>query len=96
MRTYNYKGHKVYLEKEEYRNNWTLSLMMYEVDGELFGNVTFNLNHHIQSKDMAFLDENNFPGIGKWLSENDLGISMGYEARSGFCSYPLYMVFNQE
>ena len=96
MRTYDYNDHKVYLEKEEYRNNGTLAILMYLEDGEFYGDVTVNLNHPIQSKDMAFLDENNLPGIGKWISENDIGVFVGYEAKSGFCSYPLYMLFNQE
>ena len=46
----------------------------------------------MQSEDMAFLDENNLPGIGKWLNKKELGISMGVNAQSGFCTYPLYML----
>ena len=42
---------------------------------------------------IVFLDENNMPGIGKWLTRKKLGISMGYNACSGFCSYPLYTLF---
>ena len=41
---------------------------------------------------MAFLDENNMPGIGRWLIKNKLGIFMGVNARSGFCTYPLYIL----
>ena len=41
----------------------------------------------------AFLDENNLPGIGKWIEENGLGVNMGYLAASGFCRYPLYTLF---
>lgn len=92
MKYYNYKGQKVFLQKEEYRNNGTLAVLMFKEDGELYGNVTVNLNHPMQSKEMAFLDENNLPGIGKWLSKKKLGISMGVNARSGFCTYPLYML----
>ena len=66
---------------------------MYKEDDELYGCVTVNLNHPLQSDSMAFLDENNMPGIGKWLTKNKLGISMGVNARSGFCTYPLYMLF---
>ena len=55
--------------------------------------VTVNLNHPLQSDDMAFLDENNLPGIGKWLKKKRLGIDMGAKAASGFCTYPLYMLF---
>lgn len=41
----------------------------------------------------AFLDENNHSGIGKWLTKKKLGIFMGVEACSGFCTYPLYLLF---
>lgn len=90
MKTYEYNGTKVYLQKEEYRNNGTLAVLMFKEDGELYGSVTVNLNDPLQSKDMAYLDENNMPGIGKWLKKKKLGLSMGVNAISGFCSYPLY------
>lgn len=92
MKTYDYNGTKVYLQKEQYRNNGTLAVLMFKEDGELYGNVTVNLNHPLQSEDMAFLDENNLPGIGKWLTKKKLGINMGANACSGFCTYPLYMI----
>ena len=93
MKYYNYKGHKVYLQKDEYRNNGTLAVLMYKEDGDLYGCVTVNLNHPLQSDNMAFLDENNMPGIGKWLTQRSLGIHMGVNAPSGFCTYPLYTLF---
>ena len=89
---YNYNGTKVYLQKEEYRNNGTLAVLIYKEDGELYGCITVNLNHPLQSDTLAFLDENNMPGIGNWLTKNKLGIAMGVNARSGFCNYPLYMM----
>ena len=49
--------------------------------------------HPLQSDTLAFLDENNMPGIGKWLRKKKLGIDMGVKAASGFCTYPLYMLF---
>ena len=67
MKTYDYNGTKVYLQKEEYRNDGTLAVLMFKEDGELYGCVTVNLNHPLQSDTLAFLDENNMPGIGKWL-----------------------------
>ena len=51
------------------------------------------LLHPLQSDTLAFLDENNMPGIGKWLRKKKLGIDMGVKAVSGFCTYPLYMLF---
>lgn len=93
MKTYEFNGVKVYLQKEEYQNNGTLAVLMYKEDGEFYGDVTVNLNDPLQSKGMAYLDENNLPGIGKWITEQKLGIDMGLSAQSGFCSYPLYMLF---
>lgn len=92
MRTYDYHGTEVSLEKGTYRNG-TVALLLNNTDGELFAVATVNLCHPLQSDSLAFLDENNMPGIGKWIEENGLGISMGYLATSGFCSYPLYTLF---
>ncbi len=93
MKTYDYHGTKVTLEKTEYRNNGTLALLLNDEEGELFEVATVNLCHPLQSDSMAFLDENNLPGIGKWIEKNKLGMSMGYLAVSGFCRYPLYTLF---
>lgn len=89
---YNFDGCPVFLETAHYRNNDTLAVIMFSADGELYGDVTVNLNHPMQSKRMAFLDENNMPRIGKWLKSKKLGIDMGVNARPGFCTYPLYML----
>ena len=66
---------------------------MNELDGEEYAVVTVNLNHPMQSDIMAFLDENIYPGIGKWIEENHLGRQIGVIAASGFCRYPLYTLF---
>ena len=81
MRTYDYHGTEVSLEKGTYRNG-TVALMLNETDGELYAVATVNLCHPLQSESMAFLDEN-----------NHLGMKMGVFAASGFCSYPLYTLF---
>jgi hypothetical protein len=44
---------------------------------------------------LAFLEENNMPGIGKWLRKHKLGVDMGVKAASSFCTYPLYMEIPQ-
>ena len=92
MRMYDYKGTKVTVEKGEYHNG-TVALLLNETDGELYAVATVNLCHPLQSDSMAFLDENNLPGIGKWIEKNLLGMRMGVFAASGFCSYPLYTLF---
>ena len=92
MRTYDYHGTEVSLEKGTYRNG-TVALLLNETDGELYAVATVNLCHPLQSDSMAFLDENNLPGIGRWIELNHLGVKMGVVASSGFCRYPLYMLF---
>ena len=93
MKTYDYKGTKVFLEKTEYRSNGTVALILNKEDGELYAVATVNLNHPLQSDSLAFLDENKLPGIGKWIEENGLGVRMGVTATSGFCSYQLFTLF---
>lgn len=61
------------------------------MDDEPYGAVTVNLCHRLQSDELAFVDENNMPGIGKWLERNHIALSLCMNARSGFCEYPLYM-----
>ena len=73
--------------------NGTLTVLMLTKDGDLYGNVTVNLNQPLHSDTLAPLDDNNLPGIGKWLESKKLCIDMGFNARSGFCTYPLYMLF---
>lgn len=94
MKTYIYNGEEVYLQKEEYRNNGTTAILMYTTGGDYYGDVTVNLNSKLQSKSLVFLDTNNMSGIGKWLEENNLALPLCYNERSGFCSYPLYMLTN--
>ena len=95
MRTFNYDGREVVLEKTTYRNNGTLAVMMKTADGDYFETVTVNLCHPMQSESMAFLDENNLPGIGKWIERNHIGVNMGVKASSGFCLYPLFTLFEE-
>ena len=96
MKLYNYKGAKVYLKAEQYRNNGTLAVAMYTKEGDLYDVITVNLNDMLQSDSMAYLDENNQTGIGKWLEKNGLALPMSVSTRSGFCSYPLYTIFTSE
>jgi hypothetical protein len=69
---------------------------MNELDGEEYAVVTVNLNHPMQSDSMAFLDENNYPGIGTWIEEQGLGINIRVWEQSGFCRYPLFMLSTEK
>ena len=93
MKLYSYKGQQVYLRKKEYRDNDTLAVFMYKVNGEPYGPITVNLDNPLQSCEHAFLDENNLLGIGKWLKKKKLGEFTGYEACPGSSSYPLFTLF---
>ena len=93
MKIYSYKGQQVFLRKEEYRDNGTLAVFMYKVNGEPYGLITVNLDNPLQSCEHAFLDEKRFPGIRRWLTKNKIGEFTGYEACSGSYSYPLFTMF---
>lgn len=86
-----YNGRPVEVKAEYYRNNNTLALTLNYEDGDR-DVVTVNLNSHLQSESMAFLDSNNYPDIEKWIQKNNLGLSMNLTQRSGFCEYPLYTI----
>ena len=96
MKKHIFRGVKVTLEKAEYQNNGTLALNLKTLDGEEYAVATVNLNHPLQSESRAFLDENNYPGIGKWIEQHHLGLPMGVLAASGYCRYPLYTLFTDE
>lgn len=87
-----YHDRPVMVKAESYRNNNTLALTLNYEDGDR-DVVTVNLNSHLQSESMAFLDSNNYPDIEKWIQKNNLGLSMNLTQRSGFCEYPLYTLF---
>ena len=87
---YKYDGQSVYLEIANYLNNDTLAVLMFSVNGEPYGAVTVNLCSPFQSHNMAFVDENNMPGIGNWLVSNNIAETLHMSQNSGYCSYPLY------
>lgn len=96
MKYYNYKGTQVRLKAEEYSSSGTLAVAMYTKDNELYDVITTNLMDRMQSDSMAYLDENNHYGIGKWMQKNGLAQPMNVTAQSGFCTYPLYTIFTSK
>lgn len=91
MKSLRFHDTEVSLDFTTYRNNGTLAVQMNTVpDDELFGVITINLCSPLQSDKLAFVDENNLPGIGKWLQKNGIATPLGYTQRSGFCTYELY------
>ena len=91
MKTFKFHNTEVSLNFTTYRNNGTLAVEMNSVtDEDSFGVITVNLNCPLQSDRLAFIDENNYPGIGAWLQANRIASPIGYTQRSGFCIYELY------
>ena len=91
MKTLKFKGTEVSLSFDSYQNNGTLAVLMNTVpDDELYGVITVNLGSFLQTDRLAFVDENNLPGIGAWLRKNKIAFPLGYKERSGFCQYELY------
>ena len=91
MKTLKFNDTEVKLSFESYRNNGTLAVEMITVpDEDLYAVITVNLCCPLQTDRLAFVDENNLPGIGAWLKRNKIATPLGYKQRSGFCQYELY------
>ena len=91
MKTLKFKNTEVKLSFDTYRNNGTLAVLMNNVqEDDLYGVITVNLGCPLQTDCLAFVDENNLPGIGAWLKKNGIASPLGYKQRSGFCQYELY------
>ena len=91
MKTYNYNGLNVYLKATSYTSNGSLAVQMLSGDdNEFYDVITVNLGSFLQTEQLAFVDDNNLPGIGQWLESNGIATPTGYSQRSGFCNYPLY------
>lgn len=58
---------------------------------EPFGVVTVNLfESGMLPYNVQFVDENNLPGIGVWLRQNNIAQPTGMHAASGYCLYEAY------
>ena len=91
MKTFKFNDTEVKLSFESYRNNGTLAVEMVTVpDEEPYAVITVNLCCPLPTDRLAFVDENNLPGIGAWLKRNKIATPLGYKQRSGFCQYELY------
>ena len=56
-----------------------------------YGIATVNLpESELLSINEQFVDENNLPGIGKWLKDKGIAEPTGLTARSGYCQYQAY------
>jgi len=58
---------------------------------EPFGVVTVNLfESTLLPYNVQFVDENNLPGIGAWLRQNNIAQPTGMHTASGYCLYEAY------
>lgn len=56
-----------------------------------YGTVTVNLDFSSKLPlNIQFVDENNMPGIGRWLEQNNIAKPAGIHVRSGYVTYPAY------
>ena len=86
MKTLKFKNTEVKLSFDSYRNNGTLAVLMNTVpDDELYAVITVNLGSLLQTDSLAFVDENNLPGIGAWLKKNKIASPLGY------CNKQIYL-----
>lgn len=73
MKTFNFNDTEVSPSFTNYSNNGKLAVMLKSIpDNDLFGVITINLCNSLQSSLHAFVDENNYPGIGQWLISNGI------------------------
>ena len=87
MKTLKFKGTEVSLSFDSYQNNGSLAVLMNTVpDEELYGVITVNLGSLLQTDRLAFVDENNLPGIGAWLRKNKIASPLGSAAGSASTS----------
>lgn len=98
-KTYKYNdGGRVWtivLHYARYQHGNGLALLLYDIDEdgleEPFATVTVNLPDVLPASDgCAFVDENNLPGIGKWLEDNGIAKATNRIEPCGFCLYPEY------
>lgn len=95
---------KVRCDYSCYMHNGTVAMRLFCTDRRIpenadltrqycipYATVTVNLDvSSLLPYDHQFIDENNLPGIGKWLSDNGIAQPTGIIAPSGYCIYEAY------
>jgi len=85
-----YNGHEVTIERMQYINGELGIRLWCEGEYGLEPYATLTRYFCPLPDNMAFIDENNVPGAGKWLEDNGLASNTGLVTQSGYCTYPLY------
>ena len=81
---------KIDKDEEEFysRGRDAAHLDLYQIP---YGVVTVNLPESEMLKaNVQFVDENNLPGIGRWLVEHEIAKPLDIAAQSGYCTYQAY------
>lgn len=84
-----YGDETLHIYMDEYQDG-TIYLAAVTEEGELYADITVNLNHPCASSEYAFIDINNCPWAEAMILEMGIGQPTGITERSGFCTYPLY------
>jgi len=87
---YTFNNYPIKFRISHYQNNGSLAIIMM-TGYEMYGTLTVNLpDSFLLPEDTQFVDENNLPGIGKWLEDNELATPTETIQQSGFCTYRAY------
>ena len=77
------------LSKSLYVFGGTLSVTLWDKEGDEFATLTVNLQDNSLAESEAYLDTNNCPWAVEFVESNKLGERTGKTKDSGFCTYPL-------
>lgn len=84
-----YRGKDCDIDFSQYVNNGVLACILSE---DVFSNVvTVNLDMIPNIAFGSFIDTNNAPDIADFLKDNGFGVLTEIKAKSGFCTYPLFV-----
>lgn len=84
----NYQNTEVQLYADRYTNNGNVAVLMLTEGGNLFTVVSKNVE---PLADGCFaVDENNNPGVTKWLIDNNISEDTGGFVHSGFVKCPIH------
>ena len=78
-----------------YANNGRLAVLLYGEDGELFCDLSVNIDYPQSDTDnegLVFVDTNSYPFLDRFIRENEFGRPTGHTGLSGYCSYPEYRI----